>query len=93
MKLTTAEHDEAFHDGMEAAYGNLTAILDRLQPGYLSVWTEASGLVAYIDGIDWSKIPDAVGVVRFTGERMDELLGAVEGWCNEWLPTGHEVSA
>lgn len=96
MRLTTAEHDEAFHDGMEAAYGNLRELLDRLEPGYLNVWSEGSRMVAYVQGIVWAKLPTPAPpeawIARFEAARIDELLGQVEDWCNEWLPTGQEVA-
>jgi len=97
LKLTTAEHDEAFHDGMEAAYGNLAALLDRLHARklHLVIWMEWRQIIAAIDGEGLTALPaEASGsaITSFSAERVDELLGGVEGWCSEWLPTGHEVA-
>jgi hypothetical protein len=95
--MTQAEHDEAFHDGMEAAYGNLAELVGRLHDAglHLLVWIEGTELIASVDGMEGPVrgLPKEAweSSVRFAASRFDELLGALEDWCNEWLPTGHEV--
>jgi hypothetical protein len=56
VKLTTAEHDEAFHAGMESAYGNLAAIqaadaLDLAETEYGEIMRNKARLQAQADAL------------------------------------------